>query len=393
MLRSDVARLAQILARLFVVAAAVSLLAPADVRLGAWLPLHLALAGGASCAIAGAMPDFAAALVAGRVPRWVWVPLAAFAVGAIAIAIGRPASFTWLVATGGTIFALGGLVLFAVIEWIRRHALNRRHTSVVRAYEAAALAPVVGGALGALLGTGILTSAWQVQIRSAHAVLQLFGFLALTIAATDVLLVPTVLRTRAAPWRPGRTLAAIAVGVAIAILGLAFDLPVVVVLGAAALTIGTIGVLAFAVRTTQPWPPNAERGAGAFLLASVVWLVLAAVALAVLAFTDDVADRIGVLVAAVGVGVVVQALLGAWSYLLPMRAVGGPEVHRQLLARASSGSFAQTLAFDLGAASLTWWSWGGPGWTVTVGAGLVTGVVLLVVAKVSLPVPVPDGRA
>ena len=49
---------------LFLVAALVSLALPPEVRRGAWLPLHLALAGGASVAIASIMPFFTSALSA-----------------------------------------------------------------------------------------------------------------------------------------------------------------------------------------------------------------------------------------------------------------------------------------------------------------------------------------
>lgn len=52
------------LAVAFLVAAGLALfLSPAD-RHGAWLPLHLALAGGATTAIAGVMPFFTAAFAA-----------------------------------------------------------------------------------------------------------------------------------------------------------------------------------------------------------------------------------------------------------------------------------------------------------------------------------------
>lgn len=48
----------------FLVAALVATLLPESVRLGVWLPLHLALAGAATTAISGVMPFFSAAFAA-----------------------------------------------------------------------------------------------------------------------------------------------------------------------------------------------------------------------------------------------------------------------------------------------------------------------------------------
>jgi hypothetical protein len=48
----------------FLVAAAASLTLPAGATRGLWLPLHLALAGAATTAIAAVMPFFAAAFAA-----------------------------------------------------------------------------------------------------------------------------------------------------------------------------------------------------------------------------------------------------------------------------------------------------------------------------------------
>jgi hypothetical protein len=89
--RGTASSTAQILSRAWVVAAGASLLLPPRDRLGFWLPIHMALAGGAATAIAGAVPDFTAALCAGRRRGWAWVPIALFSAGAAGIAIGLPA--------------------------------------------------------------------------------------------------------------------------------------------------------------------------------------------------------------------------------------------------------------------------------------------------------------
>jgi hypothetical protein len=62
----------QTAARVWLTAAALSLLLPPADRLVLWLPLHLALAGAISVAISGAMQTFALALTATPSPsRWV----------------------------------------------------------------------------------------------------------------------------------------------------------------------------------------------------------------------------------------------------------------------------------------------------------------------------------
>ena len=67
----------------FLVASLLAALLPAEMRLGIWLPLHLALAGAATTAIAGLMPFFSAAFAAAppSEARLRWA-----AVGAVALA-------------------------------------------------------------------------------------------------------------------------------------------------------------------------------------------------------------------------------------------------------------------------------------------------------------------
>src|SRR4029079_18762358 len=75
-----------------------------------WHPLHLALAGGATVAIAGVMPFFVAALAAGH-PATARVRAAAVglvAVGALLVAArGVVPSLGWLPALGGVLYLAG----------------------------------------------------------------------------------------------------------------------------------------------------------------------------------------------------------------------------------------------------------------------------------------------
>ena len=71
-----VAMAAIALALAFLCAAAVTAFLPATVRVGSWLPLHLALAGGATTAIAGMMPFFSAAFATMIVLGSYWASIA-----------------------------------------------------------------------------------------------------------------------------------------------------------------------------------------------------------------------------------------------------------------------------------------------------------------------------
>ena len=353
MRRSAVSTTSQILARAWLLAAVASLLLPTSVRLGWWLPLHLALAGAAASAVAGAAPEFAAALSAGRLDRWSWVPLALLTVGAALIAVGFPAGVDALVATGGAVVGLGGLAL-ARTEWTAwRSGINRRHRPIAMLYVFAAACPTAGAALGALLGTGAVSGDAYVAVRRAHVALNLLGFLTLTIVATTVLLIPTVLRVRAPSWDPRLPFASLAAGLTVSAVGFAVDLRPIAALGAAAYAFGALEVLSMAVLALRRRSEHAERAASMHLIASLSWLAVGSVSWAAAAAAGGIDTRLLALVSVFAIGVVVQALLGAWSHLLPMASLGGPDVHRRLLARADRFAIPQVAVYNVGTALLT----------------------------------------
>jgi hypothetical protein len=379
MRRGTASSTAQMLARGWVVAAAASLLLPVRDRLGWWLPIHLALAGGAATAIAGAVPDFTAALCAGRRRRWAWLPIALFSVGAAGIATGLPTGRDGLVAAGGTVFAIGALTLAAAVWATWQHAINRRHAPIVALYGFAALCPVAGAVIGALLGAGVIHSAaLYLGLRRAHVALNLAGFLSLTIVATSALLVPTVLRVRAPAWHMGGAFLACASGVLVGSVGLALGIRGVAGVGALAYTGGVAVALEGALRSVRRRPARPERAAGAHLILGLVWLVIGG--LAAVAGVGVASDRLlTTVVVVVALGTVVQSLVGAWGHLTPMATPGGPEVHRTLLARADVGAWPQVIAFNLGVVLVAAATLGAPG--TAAGIALVLGATLFAIAK------------
>lgn len=394
MRRATLSAGAQILARAWLVAALASLLLPRTVRLGWWLPLHLALAGAASTAVAGAMPDFAAALSAGRMPRWSFAPLALFGVAVLAIAVGHPTGTRWLTASGGIAFAVGAGVLVLAVDRSWRSGVNRRHRRVIDLYRIAAACPILGGALGMLLGAGLVEGEAFLAVRRAHVVLNLLGFLALTIAATSILLWPTVLRVRT-PSRPwGRAVLLLAGGLAVEVVGLALDLRGLAAVGALAYSAGALDLGIGTAAALRPRPTRSELASVLHLGAAIAWLGVGAILQAVALVVDRWDRWLPALLAIVAAGVVVQALLGAWSYLVPMRAPGGPEEHRRRLAVAARGAGPQAAVFNGGVLLLTADLLGAlPGSAGAIGVGAAALATAAAVAKVSLPGVVRSGSS
>ena len=194
-----VAMVAISLALAFLVAAVVAAFLPASLRVGTWLPLHLALAGGASTAIAGMMPFFSAAFATTQPvdARVRWASVSAVALGALLIAAGYAAGHLPIAAAGGLAFLAGmALTAYATIVPMRR-PLARTGGVVTLGY-ASSLLLVASGALLATLflaGSMPVLQAWG-NLRPAHAWLNLVGFVSLVIATTLLHFFPTVIGAR-----------------------------------------------------------------------------------------------------------------------------------------------------------------------------------------------------
>lgn len=365
-------------ARLWLSAAVVSLLLPASTRLGIWLPLHLALAGAVSVAIAGAMQNFALTLTAApQPPAWiVSVQFVGVNAGALLVAIGYPGGHPGLVAWGGGVFVAAACVLGGLVIRARRIGLNPRHQLALVLYLAAVAAVLVGGTFGALVGSGAVEGELWGRLRSAHLVVNLLGWASLTIAATLVTLLPTVLRVQMPRWHGATTGAALALGVSTVAAGLATSSTVLSTLGAAAYAAGALGLVWMVVkvlRTPRRWPvPVAAK----HLLLALGWFVAGTTLLPfILAGGPSSFARFRDVYLAVFVGGwVLQTLLGAWQYLLPMARPGHPDDRRRQLAAIELGGTAQVLALNAGVLllAIAGAGWGG-GTMRAVGAGLALG--------------------
>jgi len=327
--------------------------------------LHLALAGGASTAVASVMPFFTAAL-AGAPPvaaRWRGLAIALVACGALLVSVTVPAGWTTLALAAGSAYVMGiGLVAVASIAPLRS-ALGIRRPLVEIAYIAALAQVAIGAAiaLGFVAAMPAVAANWAL-LKPAHAWLNLFGFLTVVIAASLVHLAPTVAGSRIKPRRSAvAAVAALVAGPPLIAAGLVLAADALVRLGAAVELFGTVALVHHAAvvhRDGATWTtdPGWHRFTGWSLFAAPVWL-LAAVAVAagrLLWLGADPASWSVTLVAApFALGFVVQVVLGSWSHLVPAIGPGDMAGHARQRALLARLAITRVVALNLGV-GVTW---------------------------------------
>jgi nitrite reductase (NO-forming) len=198
-------------------------------------------------------------------------------------------------------------------------------------------------------------------------VLNVVGFVSVTIAATLVTLLPTVLRVQMPTWHGRSTGGCLLGGASVLACGLAWRRVGVSSVGAVVFAVGVAGVVWLVVRvapTPRAWPVPVTAK---HFLAAIGWFVLGTAGLVDASVRGPfafVAFREPFLVCFVA-GWIVQVLLGAWLYLLPMARPGHPEERRRQLAAGELAGVAQVLAFNLGIGLLglraAGWAGGGVG--------------------------------
>ncbi len=335
-------RLYNLVAGVWLLAAALSLALPDRVRLGRWLPLHLALVGAVSVAISGNMQAFAAGLsFAPDPPR----PLSLsqfFMVnlGSAGVTLGMVLGSRQLLVGGGAVFAsalilLGYLVLSS---WLR--GVGRKHTLPLLLYGGAILAGLSGVGLGLLLGGAHLPVRLWLSLRRAHLFLNLLGWVSLTIVGTLVIFLPTVLRMRPPAWRGKEAAGLLASGLLVGAIGLAGEWRGVALAGVALHGLGSLLVLDFGVRSLVGKGWARAGAAGKHLVAAVVWYAAGSWYLFSALFRGGVGLDYALprLLAMLVGGWILQCLLGAWLYLLPVGRPGLPSFRKRYLAVAERGA-------------------------------------------------------
>ncbi len=207
---------------LLVAAAAALARATGADALPPWLPLHLALAGGASTAISGVMPFFVAALAAGNPApvRLRVTSVALVAIGAALVSVrGFAPSADLVPATGGCVYLAGIGAVALAVRASGRAGLMIRRPVVTAGYMLALLNVAIGTSLGTLAAAGWppVLDRWA-ELRPAHAWTNVLGFVSLIIVSTLLHFLPTVLGTRIVPRGSA----------ALAVMGTALAAPLVV---------------------------------------------------------------------------------------------------------------------------------------------------------------------
>src|SRR5581483_11025957 len=305
--------------------------------------------------------------------------------GVALIGFGYPSGHPALLAFGGACFLFGMAVLAWMVARAWRRGLNRRHALPMAMYGCALLSILTGGTLGALIGGGAVHDpALWIALRHAHMTVNVLGWVSLTISGTLVTLLPTVLRIRMPTWHGGATALFLVGGVAMIAGGLGLSSAPVAAVGGVAYALGALGLVWMvgrAITSPRRWPVPVSAK---HLVLAVCWFAFGAIALSV-ALVRGVASfdafRELYLVAFVG-GWIVQTLLGAWLYLLPMARPGHPDERRRLLSAIEFGGLLQVGALDGGLVLMALRAGGlAPEALGAVGTGLALGGAALALAK------------
>jgi hypothetical protein len=380
-----VAMVAIAVALAFLVASVLAMALPAVDRRGAWLSLHLALAGGATTAIAGVMPFFAAAFAAAPPSdgRLRFAAVGAIALGAPGASFGVVGSAPSVAVVGGLAFVAGVVATGAATIRPLSHGLGPSRGLVSQGY-VVALGEVAVGALVATLfvaGWQPVVGAWG-SVKPAHAWLNLVGFVSLVVATTLLHFLPTVVGARIRVRPAARlTVLGLALGAPLVAVGFAFGSDLLA-RGAAAVT--AVGAMAVAINAGSTWTtrarwttdPGWHRFAIGSLVSAITWfeigMAIACGRVLVLGASPTAwaVDAIGAPLVAGWVGL---AILGSATHLLPAIGPGDPRAHgrqRLVLGRLANARLALANAGVAGLAI---------GWPLGLDGVAVAGTILLAI--------------
>ena len=311
----------------------VAALAHRSLPMPGWLMIHLLLLGAVTHAILVWSQYFSFALLRSaatdRDRRRQSIRLV-LSNAAAALVVAGVLSGVWAITVTGAaalIVAVGwhGATLFARM----RGSMPGRFGRTIRYYIASAALLTLGAALGAWLARG--DSAPQLVI--AHALINVLGWIGLTVAGTVVTLWPTILRTRAdenAATGASRALPVLAGGVVVAATGAALAQLLVVAAGLVAYLAGLALIFLSLLRAARQKAPHsfAALSVGAALIwwaGAVDMVAVGAIVAAIDGSGFAALDALfGQIVPYLAAGFAAQVLVGALSYLIPVVLGGGP---------------------------------------------------------------------
>jgi nitrite reductase (NO-forming) len=371
-------------ARVWATAALIAVPAQSVFSIGWWLPVHLAMLGAASQAIVGGQLMFTTTLGLSRGPKrsQSLLQLSLMNIGAGLVVGGRVWDEQWLLAIGASVFVVtvGWVSLQVHLLW--RRSINRRFAIAGTFYRLAGLSILFGASIGAALGIGAFDDpSSYVAHRGVHMTLNLLGWAGLTIVGTAVTLLPTILHVRAPQLRMVRATPWLMFGgLAVLSAGATLTQNVISLVGIAFYGLGLAG---FAVYLRQVLSTARRRRvptAALHVVAALSWLLVTTVVVAVSFGRGDASLTHDVLVVGGVVGFVFQALIGAWSFLLPSTRAPLPQRRRWELTAMEVGGRTQVVAFNLGLFIVAAGMWAEMNMSV-VGIGLTWSAAAFAIAK------------
>ncbi|MFC0359695.1 multicopper oxidase domain-containing protein [Kytococcus schroeteri] len=301
-----------------------------------WLMVHLVLLGALSHSIMVWSTHFANALLRSAPDvddratqsRRLWMLLA----GTCLVLVGVPTGW-WLLTVAGAVL-VGTAVLEHARQLVRRlrAALPGRFAVTVRYYVAAALCLPVGAALGATLARGV-GAEWHGRLLLAHTMVNLLGWVGLTVTGTLLTLWPTMLRTRIGTRAEAHTRHALPVLVGGLVVVLTGALGGWQPVAAAGVALYAAGLLWWAAGVLSPVRRGLPREfAAASVGAALLWWAAGIAMVLTALLTAQDWTRVGTTfdrtTAVVVVGFAAQLLTGALSHLMPVVIGGGKPVVR-----------------------------------------------------------------
>jgi nitrite reductase (NO-forming) len=337
---------------------------PDATRRGLWLPIHLGLAGAGGTAVASVLPFFTTALAVAR-PARPAIRIAAItlvAVGALTVSTGVVTGSSAVSVAGGLLYLAGLVALAAAAFGTLGASLGVRRRLLWIAYGAAITQVLVGVAIATAMLGGYLpvVERWDL-LKPAHAWLNVFGFLSLTIAATLIHLAPTAVGNRIRPRRSA-TLAVtgLIVGAPLIAVGLATGSDLAARAGALIELVGAVALVGHGIAVQRDhgrWTtdPAWHRLTSWSLIAAPIWFLVATIVAGgriILMGADPAAWSLPAVAAPLAIGWVAQVLIGAWNHLLPAIGPGDARAHARQRLVLGRGATARSAALNLGVALL-----------------------------------------
>jgi nitrite reductase (NO-forming) len=337
-------------ARIWATAALAATLLPAGERLGWWLPLHLALIGAATQLIVGGQIMFSSTLGMAPEPsgRAIRAQLVLLNVGAASIVAGR----VWSV---DVLLALGALSLLTGVTWgavtadnCWKKGLGSRFAVTRTFYRLAVLSFINGALMGAAMALGFLNNSYA-EHKAAHLAFNLMGFAGLTVLGTAVTFLPMLLRVRAPATRSLKVVPWLVAGGILCVgVGLSFSRPLVSAAGAVLILSGFIPFVSL-VRKMLEMPRRRRIPVSALhILCGLAWFLVTLVAQVYVLGTGNLIDLRDLWVVGLALGFVIQAILGAWAFLIPMTRPAEGELRRRELVVFELGARTQVVAYNGG---------------------------------------------